>query len=91
MGFVGVVIFGKPEHYHKFGFTDAKEFGITTAEGGNFPQFMALPLRPGALAGYAGKFYADPVYQMDEAEVAAFDRNFPPREKHVLPTQLKPH
>jgi putative acetyltransferase len=49
-----VIVVGHPGYYPRFGFTSAKESGISAP----FPcpdnAFMALPLRPGALDGIGG-------------------------------------
>lgn len=44
LGYDAVIIFGHPTYYPRFGFQEAKEFGISTKEGKNFPAFMALEL-----------------------------------------------
>jgi predicted N-acetyltransferase YhbS len=44
LGYRAVLIFGHQDYYSRFGFKPASEYGITTAEGKNFPAFMALPL-----------------------------------------------
>lgn len=75
MGYPGVVIFGHPGYYPRFGFVNAGKFGITTATGDNFEAFMACELSPGALAGAAGRLHLDPVYaELDDAELAVFNR-----------------
>jgi predicted N-acetyltransferase YhbS/uncharacterized protein YdhG (YjbR/CyaY superfamily) len=62
MGFRAVLIFGHEGYYPRFGFKPAFEFGITTADGKNFPAFMALPLYDGALDGVHGRLICDDVY-----------------------------
>ena len=89
MGFKAVFIYGDPAYYHRFGFINAGDFGITTADGDNFEEFMALELYKGALKGITGKYYDDPVFQIDEAELEMFEKRFPFKEKHVTDTQLK--
>lgn len=76
LGYRGIFIFGHPDYYHRFGFQNAAEFGVTTPEGENFDAFMALPLYAGALYGVAGKLYCDPVYDIDPAAFAAYEREF---------------
>jgi predicted N-acetyltransferase YhbS/uncharacterized protein YdhG (YjbR/CyaY superfamily) len=61
-GFRAVLIFGHKDYYPRFGFKPASEYGITTADGENFPAFMALPLRDGALRGVRGRLICDDVY-----------------------------
>ena len=62
LGYRAVLIFGHESYYPRFGFKPASEFGITTADGKNFPAFMALPLYDGALDGIRGRFILDDVY-----------------------------
>lgn len=89
LGYKGVIIFGNPDYYHRFGFVDAKTYGITTPDGQNFDAFMALELYPDSLKGISGKFFADPVFETDPQELEEFEKGFPPREKHITDTQLK--
>lgn len=89
LGYKGVIIFWNPDYYHRFGFVDAKTYGITTPDGQNFDAFMALELYPESLKWISGKFFADPVFETDPQELEAFEKGFPEREKHVTDTQLK--
>lgn len=84
----GVILFGNPDYYHRFGFVNAGKYGIRTSEGANFEPFMALELSPGSLDGISGKFYEDAAFQIDPAELEEFEKQFPYREKHVTDTQL---
>lgn len=88
-GYPGVIIFGSPEYYHRFGFAGAEKYGIATANGENFDAFMALELRQGALRGITGRFCEDSVFHIDPEELLEFEKTFPYREKHVTDTQLK--
>ena len=91
LGYKGIVIFGSPEYYPRFGFRNAKDYGIQTSDGQNFDPFMALELSEGSLKGIQGRFYEAPVFQpvSDSAELESFDKQFPHKEKHVTDTQLK--
>lgn len=89
LGYKGVIIFGDPNYYHRFGFVDAKTYNITTPEGQNFDAFMALELYPDSLQGISGKFYADKVFETNKEELEEYEKTFPYREKHVTDTQLK--
>ena len=89
LGFKAIIIFGNPKYYQRFGFINAKNYGITTASGENFDPFMALELFDGALDGIAGKYYEDQVFKIDDKELEAFEKGFPYREKHITDTQLK--
>jgi len=89
-GFKAIIIFGNPAYYQRFGFRNAKDFGIATAWGANLDAFMALELFSGSLNGITGKFFASPVFDVKGEEVEEFEKQFPYREKHVTDTQLKP-
>lgn len=80
----GVVIYGDPGYYRRFGFRPASEFGITDASGGECPALLACPL--GELP--AGAFDEGSVYHVAPEEIRAFDRNFPHRQKHLNSRQL---
>ncbi|MFV0497157.1 MAG: GNAT family N-acetyltransferase [Candidatus Fimivivens sp.] len=84
-----VIIFGNPAFYSRFGFVNAKEFGISTSDGANFDPFMAIEGHEHSLKGITGRFYPDDVFYIDPAELAEFEKDFPYREKHVTDTQLK--
>lgn len=87
-GYRGVIIFGEPEYYPKFGFVPCDQFGITTKKGKNFSSFMAIELQKGGLQGIHGKFYEADVYNhLPKEEVEEYDKRFPFMEKLVLPGQ----
>jgi predicted N-acetyltransferase YhbS len=89
LGYAGMVLFGNPGYYHRFGFRNAAVFGITTKEGMNFEPFMALELQKEGLKGVRGRFFEDGSFSVDKEELEEFEKRFPRREKHVTPTQLK--
>jgi len=62
LGYRAVLIYGHESYYPRFGFKPASEFGVTTADGKNFPAFMALPLYDGALDGVRGWLVCDEAY-----------------------------
>lgn len=65
MGYGAILFFGHPTYYPRFGFKEAKEFGITTAWGANFPAFMAMELQEGYLNGVSGRYIEAPIYDED--------------------------
>lgn len=77
-GWPGIVILGEPDYYPKHGFLTCDHFGIRHPDFGNCDPFMALPLSED-FAKIHGLFYEAPVYETceDEAEIAAYTRNFP--------------
>jgi len=87
-GYAGMILFGNPAYYHRFGFKNAQAYGITTKDGQNFEPFMALELHPNALAAIQGRFFYDSVYEADPAELNEFEKKFPYKEKLKTDTQL---
>ncbi len=80
-GFAAMVLFGNPNYYQRFGFKNAKEFGITTKDGHNFDAFMVLELYPGALTDIKGRFFEDPAFEINNDEFGEFEKRFPKKEK----------
>lgn len=76
MGHTAVVFFGHPEYYPRFGFKEAKEFGITTPKGDNYPAFMAMELICGALDGVTGSFHESPLFYVDKEKAKEYDKKF---------------
>ncbi|MHB8124266.1 MAG: GNAT family N-acetyltransferase [Desulfitobacteriaceae bacterium] len=89
LGYKAIIIFGNPNYYHRFGFINAKEYGIQTSLGENFEVFMALELYDNSLNGISGKFYEDKVFEIEKEELEIFEKEFPYKEKCITDTQLK--
>lgn len=87
-GYAGIVIFGEPEYYPKFGFETCDKYGITTADGRNFDAFMCLPLREEFKAIH-GKFSESADFEKceDTEAVAEFTKGFPYMEPLKFPCQ----
>jgi predicted N-acetyltransferase YhbS len=81
LAYKGMILFGNPNYYHRFGFDDAHKYGISTKDGHNFPQFMALELQKNGLDNITGKFFDDESFQVNEDEFAEFEKIFPKKEK----------
>jgi predicted N-acetyltransferase YhbS len=84
----GVIIFGNPDYYKRFGYKNASFYNIKTSDGNNFDAFMALELYENSLTGINGRFYEDPIFKIDNDELELFEKKFPYKEKHVTKTQL---
>ena len=85
LGYRGVIIFGHPDYYTRFGMRPAAEYGITTSDGKSFDSFMAYPLYDGALDGISGKFNLPDVYKsLTQEEAIEFDKRFPKKQPHKL-------
>jgi predicted N-acetyltransferase YhbS len=83
LGHRAVVVYGHPDYYPRFGFVRAREVGITAPGGATFDALMALALVEGGLDGVQGEFHEDEAFRLDPADVAEFDRAFPPRAPAV--------
>ena len=83
----GLILFGNPDYYHRFGFKNAAVYGISTKEGQNFEPFMALETQKNSLENITGRFYEDEAFSVDEVELTEFEKKFPFKKKRVTKTQ----
>lgn len=81
MGFKAMILFGDPAYYNRFGFVNANQYEITTREGNNFDQFMALELQEHALDNVKGRFFEDDAFVTTNDDLVEFEKKFPPKEK----------
>jgi len=91
MGFGAVLFEGNIGFYGKSGFDYARNFGIRyhdLPEGADDSFFLCKELIPGYLDGITGVYQTPQGYYVDDADVEAFDRDFPPKEKLKLPGQI---
>ena len=91
LGFGAVLFEGNIDFYGKSGFAYARNFGIRyhdLPEGADDSFFLCKELKPGYLDGITGVYQTPRGYYVDDADVEAFDRGFPPKTKLTLPGQL---
>ena len=91
MGFGAVLFEGNIAFYGKSGFDYASKFGIRyhdLPEGADSSFFLCKELIPGYLDKVTGVYQTPKGYYVDDADVEAFDKEFPPKEKLKLPGQL---
>ena len=91
MGFGAVLFEGNIGFYGKSGFDYARSFGIRyhdLPEGADDSFFLCKELIPGYLRDVTGVYQTPQGYYVDDADVEAFDQNFPPKEKLRLPGQI---
>lgn len=81
LGFNGMILFGNPDYYPRFGFKNANEFNITTKDDMNFDAFMALELQDNGLSNVHGRFYLDESAEINEQELIKYEKQFPPKKK----------
>ena len=91
MGCGALCFEGNIHFYGKSGFTYAREYGIRYHDlpaGADDSFFLCRELIPHYLDGITGEYAPPQGYFVDEAEAEEFDKNFPPKVKLRLPTQL---
>ena len=91
MGFGAVLFEGNIAFYGKSGFDYAGSFGIRyhdLPEDADASFFLCKELIPGYLGDVTGTYYTPQGYYVDDADVEAFDRSFPPKVKEKLPGQI---
>ncbi len=91
LGFGAVLFEGNIDFYGKSGFAYARSFGIRyhdLPEGADDSFFLCRELIPGYLDGVTGVYQTPRGYYVDDADVEAFDKSFPPKTKQKLPGQL---
>ena len=91
LGFGAVLFEGNIGFYGKSGFDYARRFGIRyhdLPEGADDSFFLCKELFPGYLNGVTGVYRTPPGYYVKEADVEAFDKGFPCKEKQKLPGQI---
>jgi len=78
MGYGAILFFGHATYYPRFRFVEAKDFGITTAWGDNFPSFMAMELKKDYLLNVSGKYIESELYDEDLTKESAksYDEQF---------------
>ena len=91
LGYGAVLFEGNIAFYGKSGFTYARNFSIRyhdLPEEADDSFFLCRELIDGYLAGVTGVYQTPMGYYVDDADVEAFDKAFPPKEKLRLPGQI---
>ena len=91
LGYGAVLFEGNILFYGKSGFDYSSRFGIRyhdLPEGADASFFLCKELIPGYLDGITGVYQTPAGYYVDDADVEAFDKDFPPKEILKLPGQI---
>ncbi|MBP5254077.1 MAG: N-acetyltransferase, partial [Lachnospiraceae bacterium] len=83
LGYGAVLFEGNIGFYGNCGFDYASRFGIRyhdLPEGADASFFLCRELAPGYLDGVTGIYRTPQGYYVDDADVEAFDRDFPPKQ-----------
>ena len=87
-----IIIFGSPKYYNKFGFTPCSKYNISNENNKTSDDFMCLELKDGFLNSIKrGKFIFNKDIKLifSKKELEEFDKNFPIKEKKILPGQFR--
>ena len=87
MGYKGIIIYGDPEYYKRFGFKESKQYKITNKEKKYPAALLVLELYPNALNGVEGIFDEGNAYEVNNNEMEEFDKKFIKKEKGYSKTQ----
>jgi predicted N-acetyltransferase YhbS len=87
MGFKGIIIYGDPEYYKRFGFIESKRYNITNKDKKYPSALLVLELFLNALDGIEGEFDEGKVYKIDKSKVEIFDKGFVYKIKGISKTQ----
>lgn len=90
LGYRAILIYGDPAVYGKVGFAPAEKYGIGTPDNMYAAALQAMELYPGALAGCTGRFFEDPLFEIDPQAAEEFDQGFAAKERQSgLPSQAR--
>jgi len=87
MGYRGIIIYGDPLYYKRFGFIESKQYKITNKDKKYPVALLVLELYPNALSGIEGIFDEGKAYQINENELKEFENTFPKKDKGYSKTQ----
>jgi predicted N-acetyltransferase YhbS len=87
MGYKGIIIYGDPEYYKRFGFKESIKYKITNKDKKYPATLLVLELYPNALNGIEGVFDEGKAYEIDKNEAEEFDKNFIKKEKGYSKSQ----
>lgn len=87
-GYKGIIIFGEPDYYPRFGFKTCDNFDITTSDGKNFDAFMGFELAKDSFKGIKGRFHeSDVIESINKDKVEEYNKKFPKLQKMRFPGQ----
>jgi len=87
MGAPGIVIYGDPRYYSRFGFRCAEKYEIKTPDDKYAVALQVLELHPNALCDVSGMFFESEAFEPDMQKFPELDASFPPREKAETDSQ----
>ncbi len=76
MGFLGIILYGHPNFYKKFGFVNAEKYKLSTPDNSNFDAFMAYELYVGSLENISGRCFESDAFETDSETLKEFNKKF---------------
>jgi predicted N-acetyltransferase YhbS len=76
LGLSGIVLYGNPRYYHRFGFVNAEKYDLKTAQNTNFEEFMAFELTLESLKKVSGRCYESEAFEIDKSSLIEFEKKF---------------
>lgn len=86
-GHKAIIILGYPSHYAHYGFYGGKKYNISMPDGYFYQSLLVLPLQEHALDNFAGSVQFSDVFDFKPEDAENFDKQFPYKEKKILPSQ----
>lgn len=86
-GQTAIIILGYPAHYKHYGFCGGKKYNISMPDGKFYKSLLVLPLQEKILDNGTGYAKFSDVFEIDSQEAEIFDKQFPYKEKKILPSQ----
>lgn len=90
LGYRGILIYGDPDYYKRYGFVPAENYEIGTPDDMYSAPLQAFELYNGALKNCKGRFFEDGIFEVDREKADEFEEGFPKKEKNSdLPSQKR--
>ena len=86
-GHNAIIILGYPKEYASCGFCGGKKYNISMPDGKFYQSLLVLPLQEHALDTVSGYAQFSDVFEINMDDVEKFDKQFPLKEKKILPSQ----
>lgn len=81
MGYGTILLCGDPLLYVRYGFEQARKYGIMTSDGRTSQALQIYPLNGAGLSDYSGRYFESSAYDIDITQAEEFDLGFPVKEK----------
>lgn len=76
----GIILYGNPLYYHRFGFVNAEKHKLRTPQNTNFEDFMVFELSLGGLQNISGRCYESEAFEINMEALIEFEKKFTKRK-----------